>query len=427
MLVRVKLKGAKLANADLTKAIICESDLTNADLGGAHLDGALIGGYSQLNGANLTNASAREISIADADGQIKIDGADLRGANITCIDLPRCLGNQVGFSSVGNADLRSATIASLCCASLDRAQLDGVTTEIFGNIIDTDLAQLAVGLSEVGRISSIPAYGDWGKQTDFSGRELRELAELVKWMQAASAHPSFDCSRADTELERAICGDAKLAALDAALGWLWNRIKHTPQQRAAQKKWLATRTKCPPPREDELLSPLSFGSSADPQGCIGRSYASRILELAPESPPVAISSGTYTTDPPLEIPQGPPTALARKYLLARGYRNDEIAVENLGKGTGKISGDGLWGNGHLCGFEASEADTQRAGVRFRINDDPRDPVEKYSVSFIVTPQVIVRAGGDKQFQCGARGGWSDVYFRQPDDLISSAKSGQKSN
>jgi hypothetical protein len=107
--------------------------------------------------------------------------------------------------------------------------------------------------------------------------------------------------------------------------------------------------------------------------------------------------------------------------MARGYRQDEIVVENLGKVTGKVSGSGLWGNGHECGFEASEAETKQMGSRFQIFDDATNRDEKYSVSFVITPKVIIRAGGYAGFQCGARGGWSDVYYRQPDDLIAGAK------
>jgi uncharacterized protein YjbI with pentapeptide repeats len=78
VLINVKFKGAKLRGVDLTEAIICRSDLSDTDLVGAHLDRALIGGDSELNGANFSDSSARAVKIGEASGMIRIDGADLR-------------------------------------------------------------------------------------------------------------------------------------------------------------------------------------------------------------------------------------------------------------------------------------------------------------------------------------------------------------
>jgi len=422
--VGVKLNGARLKGADLTDAIICRSDLNGADLSGARLDRVLIGGSTELKSANLANVSGHALKIADAIAwDIRIDGADLRGAYLTCNESARCFGNGVTFASMAGTDLRGATIDDLSGSppSLGTAHLDQVTTHLVDGL---DLIQLASGAGETGRITVLPWYGHSGIKTEFTGRELRQLAAVLPQMQPASAHPSFDCSRARTDVEKTICADPKLAALDSALNWLWKEIEHTPQEIAAQRKWSSTRATCPSSDEvlSDPLSPDSFISSSDPRGCIGIAYAERIRKLAPKSSSAVVGNGTYTTDQPLELPVGQYSALVRKFLMARGYREDEIAVESLGKGAGRVSGLGVWANGHQCGFEASEAQTERVGSRFRINDDPAAPDEKYSVSFVITPQVVIRAGGNKQFQCGARGGWSDVYFRQPDDLMSSSKS-----
>jgi uncharacterized protein YjbI with pentapeptide repeats/uncharacterized protein len=431
VLVDVKLKGANLRGADLTQAVICGSDLTGADLTGAHLDRTLIGGSTKLSGANFTSASARAMRIADASGDIRIDRADLREASIICDpdDSVRCLGNGVTFVSMIGADLRGAVIDRLCCSApgLATTQLDGVTTHLNGYAdTDMDFVQLAAGAGKSGRITFMPDDGYSGRTTKFTGEELRQLAPVFNQMQSASARPSFDCSRARTKVERAICADPKLAALDSALSWLWERVEHTPERIAAQKKWLGARVNCPPPAEDlsvVALSQFSFASSVDREGCIGLAYAERIKQLAPVSAPAAIDGGTYTTDRPLEPPQGRSSALAKKFLMARGFRQDEITVQDLGNGARKISGYGSWANGHQCGFEAKDAETKRVGAQFQIIDDSAAPSDdRYSISFVITPQVVIRAGGNKQFQCGARGGWSDAYFRQPDSLVSEIKS-----
>ena len=129
VLINVKFKGARLRGVELTEVIICRSDLTNADLTGARLDRALIGGDSELNGANFSNASARAVKIGNTSGMIRIDGADLRGAIVVCDpdESPHCLGSGVSFVSMAGADLRGATVSHLCCSSagLATARLDG--------------------------------------------------------------------------------------------------------------------------------------------------------------------------------------------------------------------------------------------------------------------------------------------------------------
>ncbi len=422
VLVNVKLKDASLRAADLTGAIICKSDLTNADLAGAHLDRALIGGSTEMDGANLTNASARDLQIADASATLRIDGADLRGARLMCgeDDFVRCIGNGVAIVSMFHADLRGAVVAHLCCtpAGLREARLDGVTTHLNG-FGDTDFEALAAGVGESGRITFIPDYGFSGRKTQFTGRELGQLATAFTRTRSASIRPSFDCARAASTVEKAICADPKLAAMDSALNWLWQKVEHTPQESAAQKQWLATRADCPSSTQN--LRGF-FASPIDPRGCIGLAYAERIKQLAPKSSQTVIGGGTYTTDQPLEPSRGKHSALVEKFLTARGFRQDEITVKNLGGGAGKIVGDGVWANGHQCGFEASEPETKRVGSVFRITDTPEPSgSDQYSVSFVVTPQVVILAGGDMQFQCGARGMWSAAYFRQPDKLASKLK------
>jgi len=423
VLVNVNLKSASLRGADLTEAVICSSNLKSADLTGARLDRALIGGRTEMDDVNLANASARDLQIADASATIRIDGADLRGARLIC-DLDnfvRCIGNGVAIVSMFRADLRGAVIDHLCCslAGLGNARLDGVTTHLDG-FTDIDFVQLAVGVGESGHITFMPDYGFSGRLTEFTGRELRQLAAAFLQMHSASIRPSFDCTRAASKVKKAICADPKLAALDSALNWLWQRVEHTPEESAVQKKWLAARADCPPPGPS---SRGYFASSTDPQGCIGFAYAERIKQLAPKASSAAVGSGTYTPDQPLQLPRGQYSALAEKFLTARGFRVDEITVKALGTGAGKIEGEGLWANGHTCGFEAPEQKTKRVGSVFRITDASDSPNDdRYSVSFVVTPQVVIFAGGDQGFQCGARGMWSAAYFRQPEKLVSKVES-----
>lgn len=424
VLLDLKLKGANLRGADLTGAVICGTDLRDADLTGARLDRVRIGGDSELHGADFTNASGRELDIADAGGSVRIDGADLQGARLFCdpFEFPRCLRGSIGFSSMARADLRGATVGELCCDAkgIESARLDGVTTLLSG-LAEIDFARLAAGAGPAGRMTFTPAYGFSGRRTTFTGAELRELAAVMPRMRAAAIQPSFDCARAATRVEKVVCTEPKLAALDRALAWAWQRVERSAERQAAQRAWLARRAQCPArdPDAHDTFSPHDFAVPADRQGCIGIAYAERIRALAPLLSDAAPEPGTYTSDAPRALPRGPSAALAEKFYAARGLRQDAITVRAPAAGAGPLSGSGVWANGHICGFDAADTDTTRTGVRFRVGDAP-GATDEDSISFVVTPQVVLRAGGNRQFQCGARGSWSAVYFRQPDELVAKA-------
>lgn len=55
---------------------------------------------------------------------------------------------------------------------------------------------------------------------------------------------SFDCSKATTETEIAICADPELRALDDLMGAVWRFETRTPLDISTQKKWLNKRDEC---------------------------------------------------------------------------------------------------------------------------------------------------------------------------------------
>ena len=55
--------------------------------------------------------------------------------------------------------------------------------------------------------------------------------------------PSFNCSKAMTRVEKLICADPELAAMDAVVGLAY-RGRRTAQERKEQREWLQERDKC---------------------------------------------------------------------------------------------------------------------------------------------------------------------------------------
>ena len=98
-------------------------------------------------------------------------------------------------------------------------------------------------------------------------------AILVKTAPALGA--SFDCAKASTEIERAICGDAALSELDSALGAAYLEARSIPRIKdevtKEQRKWIKTRNEsC---QGEQLKSHVSLAA------CLQTQTMLRVMEL----------------------------------------------------------------------------------------------------------------------------------------------------
>ena len=97
---------------------------------------------------------------------------------------------------------------------------------------------------------------------------------LIPSAQAAS----FDCTKASSFVEKAICTDKQLSSLDDQLAGLYKAARaanaNAATVEADQKAWLSWRNQC-----------------ADP-ACLKKAYADRIAALSGSSP--APASGSFT-------------------------------------------------------------------------------------------------------------------------------------
>ncbi len=108
--------------------------------------------------------------------------------------------------------------------------------------------------------------------TSLADAELLPPAEPARAAAAAPASgPSYDCAKAVTPVERAICDDPSLAALDRTLDAAyvqamrdWPADEKTAQ-RTAQRAWMANRNAC--------------AKAGDVNACIMASYRRRVVEV----------------------------------------------------------------------------------------------------------------------------------------------------
>jgi uncharacterized protein len=104
---------------------------------------------------------------------------------------------------------------------------------------------------------------------------IAELERIAASAPPAAGRPSFDCRRARTAVEQAICTTPTLAAQDREMALLYQRALTSDPDRAravgsTQGAWLTARNDCA-----RAGPPGSGGLEA----CIGQAYDDRIREM----------------------------------------------------------------------------------------------------------------------------------------------------
>jgi uncharacterized protein YjbI with pentapeptide repeats len=399
----IDLSGADLAGADLSGSRFCGVDLSRAGLSGARLDGAVFapsgGQPGSLSGADLSGASLRGARLGgvDMDGA-RFDGADLREAVIGCT--PGMVWEGCGFgpatdgASADGADLRGAyaVLWGPQVRGLGSARLDGAAFTASPATVAW-LAGSRLGDAETVRLDPLGAFRN-GEAAAFTGAEIRRLAALPP-PAPARVGPGFDCARAGSVTERAVCGSDELSAMDAALSALWRGRARTDADRAGQRAWLRERNAC--------------GADA---ACLAVSYGGRIAALA-DDPGLSIPSlsAVFVSEPPAAVPDGPDADLVRRYALALGRPFDGVDLAAEGGGMVWLSAWTAGSNGHSCGAEYEAL--KETGALIRIPFDPEtDDGADSGLAFAVAGDIVVTIGDGRDF-CGMRAGWPSVFHLRP--------------
>lgn len=179
------------------------------------------------------------------------------------------------------------------------------------------------------------------------------------------ADPSFDCGRAEGEVERLICTDGELARLDRQLDSVWTRVQSRMAEgdmppgdrdriRAEQRGWIRGRNEC--------------WKADDPRRCVVESYRRRAVALEAgfglvEAGPTTFWScrGTpadefvvtfFETDPP-------------SARVERGDGSDVMVAEPAASGTRYVGSFGrqAWLRGDEATFVWPQGDTVPCRLR----------------------------------------------------------------
>lgn len=157
---------------------------------------------------------------------------------------------------------------------------------------------------------------------------MRRLVAIFSALAAFGAHAaSFDCAKAQSRVEKLICGDAEVSTLDEYLGRYYYGARETlreaaPCLAADQKQWLS-----------------SVRNACADAGCLRKAYLERLSELHPLQPGVtslrtvelpSVAQLAWIIPPAADNVAAPPKPAA-KPLVARGR-----LINDVEKGDGFI-------------------------------------------------------------------------------------------
>lgn len=134
---------------------------------------------------------------------------------------------------------------------------------------------------------------------------------------SAVAAPSFNCSKATTPIEQAICNTDTLSEYDNLMGQLYQQLKSNAEAKTSQKQWLKTRNqRCATAEVD----------------CLAELYRAQLLAL-----------DRYFSAQDQE----------GEYRLSGGNREMTVTLTSKGKQGFQVQLSGAGGNGWTCDFEGS--------------------------------------------------------------------------
>ncbi len=195
---------------------------------------------------------------------------------------------------------------------------------------------------------------------------------------AQESQPSFDCARASTAVEKAICDSMDLAMLDRALARLYRAARKSGGKAVvtSQRAWLKARARC---KENET--------------CLFDSYKTRLAALARAAGDARGISGTY--------------GYARKgssgslWLLAEPDGTLTGMVETV---TGPTA--------HTCAISFARATPHEDGWQWTNPDPYGDQEEKCTLTITMgkAGPMVDGSPGCQDF-CGMRGIFTGQYRR----------------
>jgi len=207
----------------------------------------------------------------------------------------------------------------------------------------------------------------------------------------AQEGPSFDCAKASSVVEHAICDSDPLSRYDRWLGTIYSdlrtRLDSDDQQtlKEEQRDWLQEeRDACAEadPEEDESADEARYG-------CLFRAYLERAVDLSRE----------------LEELLGSDAEWSGYYALDDGYAAGSLLLLQLGRTMALEIQTVAGPSSHLCDLAGTKA--RRSGEEVTFDADPAESA--CHVSLLQSEGGLKVVPTDCSYYCGANGYFEGFY------------------
>lgn len=188
------------------------------------------------------------------------------------------------------------------------------------------------------------------------------LALLPLAGAAAQEGPSFDCAKASTQVESAICADWTLSAFDRWVGQLYKGMAEWVDQatldqvKASQRAWLKDeRNACSAAKSQDPSVP----DSAAVWSCLYGVYETRAIELAQ-----VLEAAIYG-------PFGPEGPWSGSYSFDDGHASGSMLLLSMPDARFTIQLSSVAGPGaHICDLSAHGGNAVGLTLRFEVKETP---------------------------------------------------------
>lgn len=214
----------------------------------------------------------------------------------------------------------------------------------------------------------------------------------------ATLAASFDCSKASSNVEKAICDNEQLSALDESLALAYKRAlssKNIKESvRESQRTWL---------QKHRGICDLYQKDRDQVTSCLKRIYDERLLILNALATPKENIFGTYIRTVPVCF-----VGKSSDKPDCNGEVDNKITILEGTTGI-DVSMELYFFNGHLCEFEGTGAWKDGRVIVKGNETETKCTFELYSDGRRVTSRVSDEMGIGCHYYCGARGSLDNAY------------------
>ncbi|HEY9092158.1 MAG TPA: hypothetical protein VIN76_10855 [Parasphingorhabdus sp.] len=402
-LSNICFEGSDLSQSNWTGVTATGLGFINADAGGAIMAGAVMtdilirsSNFASVDATGVDWTSGKLDGGWDGDVEgLKLDDADLTGFRFDC-GITVFDGCPLGRS--GNS-LRGANLAFSDWSSFGFYDAD-MTGAILNQTIISP--RQLTGFKDAMSMGAVFLSG--GNEKIMVLPETWAVLMASALEQEREDAPSFDCSAAQTAVEKAICAEdnSLIRKYDRQLATLYKAVRKRDRTvAAAQKAWLARRNSC--------------AATPDIDDCLRQSYDQRVGQLIGLlGEPEWLLSGEEALFLEPVLPLGEEVTASQSYAdlipVLAGASRSSLWMKRSADGSIEAAGEAVGANAHLCSLRVRGLRFDPASGWYGLSGKARTyPVLRYHDGRIevfqsgrLSAEDELPEMGDNYVSCGAR-------------------------